>query len=315
MIAVIAVVLACLLPSCASFKHLTVVTEDTFPQAYQCGKCHVEIYHEWSGSDHAMAYTNPHFKKATNDYSFEDCLSCHAPQPSRIDTPVTRNIDRDEGVSCVSCHLEEGKLSGPLDPTGLIAPHPINVNTEYYKNSTLCGTCHQGEYNEWKNAKDDNKQTCQDCHMPEVTRKVTQSTGGISNIIVAFEDQVTQKKHEFSTIGSTLEPDMISIEAKRNGGLAVLTIQNNLPHSLPAGDFGFRVLLLEAFAIDSKNNQTSIDQIELVKEIKSSIPALGTFIWQLKAFPETTFIRVKLSRLSYNEDGIICLTDIKVPLL
>ena len=67
-----------LIASCASFEHLTEVTEDTFPQAAQCGKCHVEIYKEWLQSDHSAAYTNPHFRRATDNYSFEKCLSCQA---------------------------------------------------------------------------------------------------------------------------------------------------------------------------------------------------------------------------------------------
>ncbi len=71
----------CSAASCTSFKHLTVVS-NTFPRAKECGKCHVDIYQEWSESDHARAYTNPHFRSATNDYSFEHCLGCHAPEPT-----------------------------------------------------------------------------------------------------------------------------------------------------------------------------------------------------------------------------------------
>ncbi len=308
--------ISALLPSCVSFEHLTMVTDDSFPQASQCGKCHVQIYQEWAHSDHAQAYTNPHFQQATDNYRFENCLSCHAPRPFQIDTPVARTIHRNEGITCVSCHLEEGKLSGPLEPTGRVAPHPIGVDSEFYKNSNICGTCHQGEYTEWKNAGADDKQTCQDCHMPEVTRKVTQSTGGVSNIIVAFEDEVRQKKHDFSILSSNTNFDIISIEVnKRSAGQAALTIRNHLPHSLPTGDFGFRVLVLEAFAVGPDENQTRLGRMELVKEIKTSIPALGTFDWQLKTPPDTVFLRMKLSRLSYKENEIIYLADIKVPLL
>jgi len=31
-------------------------------------------------SDHAKAYINPEFRKATDDYTFESGLSCHAPE-------------------------------------------------------------------------------------------------------------------------------------------------------------------------------------------------------------------------------------------
>ena len=315
LLVLIVIGLTILFASCSSFEHLTMVTDESFPQATQCGKCHVEIYQEWLNSDHSKAYTNPHFRQATNNYSFEKCLSCHVPQPSATDNPaITRAINRDEGITCVSCHLEEGKLSGPIEPTGKVAPHPIGVNPDFYKNSRLCGKCHQGEFAEWKNNDAADKQTCQHCHMPQVTRKVTQSTGGISNIIVAFEHEVLQKKHDFSIVSFETEIDIISIEANRNNSSVTITITNNLPHSLPSVDFGFRILILEAMTIDSKDNPTIIGQRELIKELASAIPPLGTFEWQLKIPPDTVFLRVNLTRLSYEENDIIHLADIKVPL-
>jgi hypothetical protein len=302
------------LSSCVSFDYLTQVTEDSFPQASQCGKCHVEIYHEWATSDHAAAYVNPHFKQATHDHQFEACLSCHAPQPFRSDPLVTRNMDRSEGITCVSCHLVEGKLAGPLEPTGKIAPHPIDVNPDYYHTSGICGTCHQGELAEWENANRVDKKTCQECHMPEVTRKVTQPTGGISNLIVAFEDTVKQKKHDFSMVSSNMDFDIISVQAIRvNANEITLIIKNNLPHSLPAGDFGFRVMALEALTASTDDNEILLDRMELTKELKNAISPSGTFEWKLGVPPATDFLRIKLSRLSYDEEDVIYLTDIRVP--
>lgn len=311
----VAIGLTILFASCASFEHLTMVTEGSFPQAEQCGKCHVEIYQEWLNSDHAKAYTNDHFRQATNNYSFEDCLSCHAPQPSATDNPaITRTINRDEGITCVSCHLEEGKLSGPIEPTGKVAPHPIGVNPDFYKNSRLCGKCHQGEFAEWKNADAVDKMSCQHCHMPQVTRKVTQPTGGISNIIVAFEHEVLQKKHDFSIVSFETEIDIISIEAKKINSTVIVTIKNNLPHSLPTGDFGFRVLILKILAADSRGNLTVIDQRELVKELNSAMPALSKLSLELKTPADTVSIRVQLTRQSYESDKVIKLADMEMSL-
>jgi len=314
-LALVVIGLSVFLASCVSFKHLTAVTEQSFPQAAQCKKCHVEIYNEWAGSDHSSAYKNESFRQATDNYSFENCLSCHAPQPGVTDAaPITRMLNRDEGVTCVSCHLEEGKLSGPIEPTGKVAPHPIGVNPDFYKGSSICGSCHKSDFAEWEKVKADDKKSCQQCHMPQVTRKVTQATGGISNIIVALEHEVLQKKHDFSIISSKTEIEIISIQAKKNDSSATLKITNNLPHSLPSGDFGFRSLLLEALAINSKGNETRLGQIELVKESKSSIPPSGSLDWQLKISPDTVFIRIKLTRLSYQKDDAIILADIKASL-
>ncbi|MGR3310118.1 MAG: multiheme c-type cytochrome [Candidatus Brocadiales bacterium] len=311
----ISIGLVVLFASCASFEHLTMVREQIFPHAVQCGKCHVEIYNEWLQSDHASAYTNPNFRQATDDYSFEDCLNCHAPEPTVADTPpVARSVDRDEGVTCVSCHLQEGKLSGPIEPTGNVAPHPIGVNPHLYEDSGFCGRCHNGDFDEWRAVKITDKKSCQQCHMPPITRKMTQATGVISKLIVAFEHEVSMKRHTFSMAPSEPQDDIISIEAKRGGSFVTLTIKNNLPHSLPGGDFGFRVLVLQILAIDSKENPIRIGQRELAKEMASAIQPLEAIDWQLKIPPDTVFIRVKLQRLSYEENDIVNLTDIKVPL-
>jgi hypothetical protein len=315
LLVLIAIGLAVLLASCTSFDHLTTVTEESFPQAAQCGKCHVEIYNEWANSDHAKAFTNPHFRRSTNNYTFEKCLSCHAPEPFVTDRPaITRTINRDEGVTCVSCHLKEGKLSGPIEPTGKITPHPIGVNPDFYNDSGLCGKCHQREYSEWGNVEAANKQSCQHCHMPQITRKVTQATGGISNLIVAMEHEVPQKKHDFSIVSSETKIDIISSEAKKTDSTVAVTIKNNLPHSLPTGDFGFRILKLKISALNTHGNLTVIDQRELTKELDTAIPALSTLALQLQVPVDTASIRVQLTRHSYEKEKVINLTDVEMPL-
>lgn len=304
-----------LITSCASFEHLTMITEDTFPQAIECGKCHVEIYKEWLQSDHAIAYKNPHFREATDDYSFEECLSCHAPLPTVSNTaPVTRSVNRDEGVTCVSCHLKEGKLSGPIEPRGSVSPHPVDVNPDFYRDSDICGRCHKREFNEWKSVNTVDKKTCQQCHMPSVTRKVTQSTGGISEFIVALEHEVQQKRHSFPTVPSQLDGDIISIDAINNGSSVTLTIRNNLLHSLPTGDFGFRFVVMEVDSLDSKGNTRVLAKKELVKELKTAIAPMAATEWQLSVPLDTIEIRFKLRRFGPEQDDIVNLVDIEVPL-
>ncbi len=50
------------LAGCASFDHLTRVTPQ-FPAATECGKCHVEIYSEWSQSNHRVIFFQSKPKK------------------------------------------------------------------------------------------------------------------------------------------------------------------------------------------------------------------------------------------------------------
>ena len=117
--------LALCVSSCTSFERLTKVVEQ-FPQARACGECHVEIHREWSDSPHARAYTNPRYREGTDDYRFVACIGCHAPIPTVTEaTPPARAAFREEGVTCVSCHLEEQKMLGPITPTWKVGPHAI----------------------------------------------------------------------------------------------------------------------------------------------------------------------------------------------
>ncbi|MEN6578040.1 MAG: multiheme c-type cytochrome [Phycisphaerales bacterium] len=293
-----------LLASCASFKHLTFVS-NTFPRAKDCGKCHVDIYHEWSESDHAYAYTNPHFRSATNNYSFEDCLDCHAPEPMlTADTPATRAVGREEGVTCVACHLDRGELCGPLEPTGKVHPHPVGVRREVYYNTGICGRCHEGTFEEWSSIRGD-KETCQQCHMEPVMRKVTQATGGISNVLVSMEKQVPQKRHGFRILQGAQSDQLIPLKIESSDGSLCVHVQNRLPHSLPTGDFGFRVLHLDVFGIDADGNATLAGRWELAGESATAIAPQESREWPLEWGGDCRSVRAVLTRRSYDGEALV----------
>jgi hypothetical protein len=308
---------AVLLASCASFTHLTHVGS-TFPTAKECGKCHVDIYQEWSESDHAHAYTNPHFRAATNDYSFESCLGCHAPEPTRTDhTPAIRAAGREEGVTCVACHLDQGGLCGPLEPTGKVHPHPIGVRPAIYHSTHICGRCHEGTLKQWEGAPNAvfrvadpesvsaEKRTCQQCHMEAVTRRVTQATGGISNVLVALEKQVPQRRHKFCILGDARSRGAITLAITSMGDSVDVLVENHLPHSLPTGDFGFRVVTLEVFGIDADGHSILAGSWELAGESATAIPPQGTRTWSLRLGRNFKTARAVLTRRSYDGEALV----------
>jgi hypothetical protein len=223
-------------------------------------------------------------------------------------------MQRYEGITCVSCHLEEGKLSGPMEPTGKVAPHPIGVKPEFYKSSAICGNCHEGTYVEWQSVADPDKKSCQDCHMSPIDRTVTQATGGFSDVIVGFEKEVTQKRHNFAILSAGLTESPVSFETERSGSDIVLVVKNNLPHALPTGDFGYRMLLMEIFTISPRGNIVSLGKREFAKELKNAFQPKGTARWMLAIPPGTKAIRVSLKRQSYEGDPVLSLMDIEVPL-
>jgi hypothetical protein len=297
--------------SCASFEHLT-ASGDQFAHAKDCGKCHVAVYDEWSKSDHANAFVNPHFRKATGDYAFENCMGCHAPSPGLIDkAPTARTAGREDGVTCVSCHLKGGKLAGPITPTGVIKPHPIEVDEKFYRSSIICGGCHEGTMQEWNSVKVD-KKPCQQCHMQPVKREVTQATGGISNIIVAFEKEQMLRQHDFTVSRNCVPGEIITVTAKREGPSLTIQITNNLPHNLPTGDFGFRVLEIQAIAVDKLNHETVLAKQELMPELSSAILPHSTLTWNIEIPHDSAKASIRLKRRSYQEQDNIVLANVEI---
>lgn len=298
---------------CASFEHLTTVRNE-LPKAKECGKCHVEIYQEWAQSDHARAYVNPEFRQATDDYTFESCLSCHAPEPSATDqAPRLRASDREEGITCVCCHLDQGRLAGPMAPTGAVHPHPIGVQPEFYRSSKMCAGCHQGALDEWDSAAG-SKETCQQCHMDVVVRKVTQPTGGISSVLVATEKLAVLKRHDFSIMGEYIRDKVLAVRGEKKGAVLTLQIRNNLPHNLPTGEFGFRVIELAVIALDGQSRDVVLGRRELTPELSTAIPARGTLTWDLEMPPDTTKVLVRVQRRSYEGTPVIVLAYVELAL-
>ena len=301
-----------LFPRCAikQLRMLSVV-EEHYPPASKCGKCHVEIYKEWKKSDHAAGYSSESFRQATNDYAFQGCLGCHAPFSIHgPDEPLARNTSRNEGVTCVSCHIDQGVLTGPLDPTAAIVPHNVRVEKQFFKTSGLCGACHQGTFQEWKRADIKDKKNCQDCHMPEVTRKVTQATGFASRIFVSMEERHELRRHTFDYGSAALSADskraeeivVFNVNWRRESGrfFAAVSVTNKLPHLIPTGDFGFRKGVLVMEGKTTQGGTAARETAEFFKEIKTALrpSAKRTFRFYLPG--NVSRIELTLSRESDN---------------
>lgn len=292
------VCIALLIAGCSSFDELTRVSEHEFPRAETCGHCHGDIYQEWVASPHARAFTSTRFRMGTDDYQFGACLGCHAPAAEVTDdTPLVRSAWREEGVTCVSCHLEEGMLSGPLLTTGLATPHPVNVGGGRYGDSKFCGRCHQGTLKEWETSAVQDKQTCQECHMPSVRRKLTQSTDSLSKVIVAFEEEVPQRRHLFSVVTSHLDAPPLTLDVLRTGGaLVTISLHNNLPHAVPTGDFGVRTIRVVTSTGTHREQLEPLDEWELAGELGNAVPSGASRTWRTAVPNDHTLLRIQVLR-------------------
>jgi hypothetical protein len=234
-------------------------------RAAECGVCHTEIYAEWKESSHARAWRDdPQFleelKKTTatpgRDASWI-CMNCHTPfesqmpqlvtalaggdrgQPTYVTNPDFDPRLQDEGITCATCHVRDGVVLGPTGAPR--APHAVRQSDDL-RSADLCLQCHQAEAHlpdvdlictfdtgttfaagpyaaEGK--------VCQDCHMPEVTRPLTNlGTPPRPTRRHWFGGSLIPKKPEF-------EPAMAAIRAHYPNGAAVAWVDP--PASFAAG--------------------------------------------------------------------------------
>lgn len=153
-----------------------------FTRSLECAECHADVYEEWAGSQHEMAWKNPLVAQISEQFRNKICIDCHAPRPI-LETGLgvrvlARTTMRDDGVNCFSCHEMGGGrmasstqgVSGPCNP----------VYDARLKTADHCAVCHNqhGTVDEWREtpfAQTDPPTDCISCHMP--TKQRTRSDG------------------------------------------------------------------------------------------------------------------------------------------
>lgn len=186
-------------PAPALFPGVLPIVVDSLPpglaslSAQTCNGCHWAAHDAWASSAHAHAWADPGYQAALQGAGGSTaCLGCHLPVASQHAELAAGYVGDDlsrprlqpnpafdaslmsEGVTCVACHVRDGKVLGTHTSTS--SPHPVVVSEELGK-SELCATCHQlswpeadrpfyDTYGEWKaSAYATAGVQCQDCHM------------------------------------------------------------------------------------------------------------------------------------------------------
>ncbi len=266
------VIATCLLAGCripyTKFPELAGSGREQVP-AERCRECHTVIYDEWSESLHSRAFTNPLFKQLTNDYRVTACLKCHAPVSAFDPEPRLREVFREEGVPCQSCHLIDGKLQGPVAQHLPFDIHPIQEKNPLYRKSDLCGACHQTTFAEYKKSGKTDK-TCQTCHMPEVVRTIIDNRPWVW----------TKKKHPFrrhtfdiqdvKNIGDKIAMDL-RIDGREPPHGRVAITNKAIPHNIPTGGYGYHVLQLTVRLLDDLGETVEKKTFYFTQELKTAI--------------------------------------------
>ena len=246
------------------FEHYTRPFSDKAPfvSAQVCSMCHKEIFSQWKESRHAQSWSNDIFMEGYIMEPDPICVYCHAPHQEQVQEikknedwvramhPVHGSLmDRpkrlpepsaDEGITCASCHLREGKVIAAQDKP--LAAHPISVNPRLSQ-SVFCKDCHdfpvierhngqtiisetamQTTYQEWLAWEaQGNTQQCQGCHMPDGRH----DWHGANNREILHQS--------------------VSISLHRERESVVFTLESvGVGHHMPTGDL-FRHMRIEVF--------------------------------------------------------------------
>jgi len=266
------------------------------------------------------------------------CRRCHAPTGilqggDRPSVPRLREKNREDGVSCASCHLDrDGNVHGKYDVS---SPHPTVQDPLFTpeRSAEICAVCHQSDemapehqtFLEWKRdfATGDDR-TCRDCHMPEDVRLLSE----------IFSDRPKRAigKHLFSgghsvsmlrkaatlyIVQDASDPQMIHVGITNDGA----------GHSFPTG-YGPRAILLyvDILGPDTKVHAGSSQEVPVAiytvdpglfqgsEEVHPAIRAMATEKVSLKLGRKSGVYKVK-ARLFYDLDGLNDYNNKSLPLI
>lgn len=79
-----------------------------------CATCHETAYRNWSKTRHKVALTNPLYRESHEREPSPWCVNCHA--PLRLAGTEKQPYREDEGVSCLVCHVRDGKILVKKEP-------------------------------------------------------------------------------------------------------------------------------------------------------------------------------------------------------
>jgi hypothetical protein len=162
------------------------VESSDFTDPTVCQRCHAEIYEQWDGSLHSLAYADPIYLEEEELASVETagltdtyCARCHTPigvLSNEIPPIGLENLSEisKKGIQCDFCHSvnkstgigngafmvsPDGFKRGPFDDSK--APYHGSIFSELHTRSEFCGMCHnvnhpvnglpiEETYTEWK---------------------------------------------------------------------------------------------------------------------------------------------------------------------
>ncbi len=225
-----------------------------------CGSCHQAVYQEWSQSMHSKAWTDPYYQVDLKfDHDQQICRNCHIPlenqqknlvlgfrDAERFDPILKPNPNFDarlqqEGVTCVVCHIREGKIIGPRGSK--LAPHQVQAMPEMASGISVCRQCHLVSNDRWdvfyqippcgtvaEIHQGGQEIDCVGCHLPKVDRPLVEGFPSVRGGKHLF-----QGGHHPPAVKQSLK---VALSQQKKGAdwLITATLTNvKAAHALPTG--------------------------------------------------------------------------------
>lgn len=150
---------------------------EAFTKSSECRACHEAQFAEWQESFHGQAWTDPMVQALSNGFRMTECIDCHAPMPIQSTGLATRVAPRQhgraDGVDCLTCHIMDDGVSVAATrtiDTSKVAGACRPTLVKEMSSPAACAGCHNQHETVDELAASGIKETCSDCHMPEVAR-------------------------------------------------------------------------------------------------------------------------------------------------
>jgi hypothetical protein len=131
---------------------------------------------------------------------------------------------------------------------------------------------------------------------------MTQATSLISRPIVAAEVPAIEHQHLFTLIPTDLPAKPFDLTIQRVAGELAVTLTNFLPHDLPTGAFGVRLVDVIVLGLDSAGNESIVARWEVAGTIGGPVPSGGSRVWHVALPPETGRLTLELVRRGREPD-------------
>lgn len=229
-------------------------TGEAMQSSADCAPCHKTAYRNWQASRHRVALTNELYRESHEREPSPWCVNCHA--PLRLSGSESKPYREDEGVSCLVCHVREGKILVKQKPPQTQGVHAhVYTTDERLGDERFCEGCHefnfptaatamreghalhyteqpmQSTVSEYRSSAFYGKITCSGCHLFPYTQESHAFPGG----------------HAIERLKKDLR---IEVSRVSPGHIALKIFASGVGHSLPTGDL-FRTLRIRMIDPDS----------------------------------------------------------------